>query len=86
MQARTRWAKHKYDIKKSRIEQSGLTDHLHKVVHHNQSFEQKLGNLRMVLIDQVVGEIIVRNVCVLCELEKTWINRLRSLIITTIIS
>ena len=70
-QARVRWAKHKYDIK---IEQSGLTDHLHKGVHHNQSFEQKLGNLRMVLIDQVVGEIIVNNVCVLCELEKNWIN------------
>ena len=70
-QARTRWAKHKYDIKNSRIEQSGLTDHLHKGVHHNQSFEQKLGNFWMVLIDQAVGEIIVNNVCVLCELEKT---------------
>ena len=46
----------------SRLEQSGLTDHLHKEVHHNQSFEQKLGNLRIVLIDQVVGEIIVNNV------------------------
>ena len=34
---------------------------------HNQSFEQKLGNLRMVLVDQVVGEIIANNVCVLCE-------------------
>ena len=55
-QARTRWAKHKYDIKNSRIEQSGLTDNLHKGVHHNQSFEQKLGKLRMVLIDQVAGE------------------------------
>ena len=54
-QARTRWAKHKYYIKNSRIEQFGLTDHLHKGVHHNQSFEQKLRNLRMVLIDQVVG-------------------------------
>ena len=32
----------------------------------------------MVLIDQVVGEIIVNNVCVLCELEKTWINRLQT--------
>ena len=77
-QARTRWVKCKYDIKNSRIEQSGLTDHLHKRVHHNQSFEQKLGNLRMVLIDQVVGEIIVNNVCVLCELEETWINRLQT--------
>ena len=46
--------------------------------HHNQSFEKKLANLRMVLIDQVVGEIIVNNVCVLCELEKTWINRLQT--------
>ena len=44
-QARARWAKHKYDIKNSRIEQSGLTDHLHKGVRHNQSFERKLGNL-----------------------------------------
>ena len=35
----TRWEKHKYDIENSRIEQSGLTDHLHKGVHHNQSFE-----------------------------------------------
>ena len=60
-QARTRWAKHKHDIKNSRIEQSGLTDHLHKGVYHNQSFEQKLGNLRMILIDHVVGEIIVNN-------------------------
>ena len=77
-QACTRWAKHKYDIKNSRIEQSGLTDHLHKEVHHNQSFEQKLGNLRMVLTDQVVEEIIVNNVCVLCELEKTWINHLQT--------
>ena len=41
-QACTRWAKHKYDIKNSRIEQSGLTDHLQKGVHHDQSFEQKL--------------------------------------------
>ena len=32
----------------------------------------------MVLIDQVVGEIIVNNACVLCELEKTWINRLQT--------
>ena len=32
----------------------------------------------MVLIDQVVGEIIINNVCVLCELEKTWINRLQT--------
>ena len=32
----------------------------------------------MVLIDQVVGEIIANNVCVLCELEKTWINRLQT--------
>ena len=77
-QARTRWAKRKYDIKNSRIEQSGLTDHLHKGVHHSQSFEQKLRNLRMVLSDQVVGEVIVNNVCVLCELEKTWINRLQT--------
>ena len=30
-----RWAKRMYDIKNSRIEQSGLTDHLHKGVHHN---------------------------------------------------
>ena len=66
-QARTRWAKHKYNIKNSRIEQSELTGHLHKGVHHDQSFEQKLGNLRMVSIDQVVGKIIV-NHCVLCEL------------------
>ena len=61
-QARTRGAKHKYDIKNSRTEQSGLADHLHEGVHHNQSFEQNLGNLRMVLIDQIVGEIIVNNV------------------------
>ena len=67
-QARTRWAKHKYDIKNIRKEQSGLTDHLHKGVHHNQSLEYKLG---MVLIDKVAGEIIVNNVYVLCELEKT---------------
>ena len=77
-QARTKWAKHKYNIKNSRIEQSGLTYHLHEGVHNNQSFEQKLGNLRMVLIDQVVGEIFVNNVCVLCELEKTWINHLQT--------
>ena len=32
----------------------------------------------MILIDQVVGEIIVNNVCVLCELEKTWINHLQT--------
>ena len=32
----------------------------------------------MVLIDQVVGEIIVNNVCMLCALEKTWINRLQT--------
>ena len=32
----------------------------------------------MILIDQVVGEIIVNNVCVLCELEKNWINRLET--------
>ena len=60
-QARVTWAKQKYDIKNNRIEQSGLTDHLQKEVHHNQSFKQKLGNLRMVLIDQVAGEIIVNN-------------------------
>ena len=65
-------------IKNSRIEQSGSTDHSHEGVHHNQSFTQKLRNLQMVLIDQVVGEIIVNNVCVLCELEKTWINRLHT--------
>ena len=46
-------------------------------VHHNQSFDQKLGNLRMVFIDQLVGEIIV-NVCVLCESEKDWIYRLQT--------
>ena len=46
-QARTTWEKHKYDIKSRRIGQCGLTNHLHKRVHHNQSFEQKLGNLRM---------------------------------------
>ena len=28
-QARVRWAKYKYDIKNSGIEQSGLTDHLY---------------------------------------------------------
>ena len=77
-QARTRWAKHKYDIKSSIIEQSGLTVDLHKGVYHNQSFEQKLGDLRMVLIDQVAAEIIVNNVCMLCELEKTWINCLQT--------
>ena len=55
-----------------------MIDHLHDGVNHDQSFEQKLGNLRMVLIDQVVGEIIVSNVCVLCELEKTWINPLQT--------
>ena len=77
-QARVRWAKHKYDTKNSRIEQFGLTDHVHKGAHHNQSFEQKLENLRMVLIDQVVGEVIVKNVCVLCELENNWINRLHT--------
>ena len=60
------------------VEQSGLTDHLHKGVHCNQSYEKKLGKLRMVLIDQVVGEIIVNNVYVLCELEKTLINRLQT--------
>ena len=49
-----------------------------KGARHNQSFEQKVENLRMVLIDQVVGEIIVNNVCVLCELEKNWINRLQT--------
>ena len=77
VKARTyKMGKTKYDIKNSRTEQSGLTDHLHKEVHHNQSFEQKLGNLRLVLIDQVVGEIIVNKVCELCELEKTWIDRL----------
>ena len=32
----------------------------------------------MVLIDQVVAEIIVNNVCALCQLEKTWINRLQT--------
>ena len=32
----------------------------------------------MVLIDKVVGEIIINNVCVLCELEKTWINLLQT--------
>ena len=32
----------------------------------------------MVLIEQVAGEIFVNNVCVLCELEKTWINRLQT--------
>ena len=32
----------------------------------------------MVLIDQVAGEIINNNVCVLCELKKTWINRLQT--------
>ena len=32
----------------------------------------------MALIDQVVGEIIVNNVFALCELEKTWINRLQT--------
>ena len=70
------------------MEQSGLTDHLHKGVHHNQSFEQKLGNLQMVLIDQVAGEIIVNNVRVLCELEKLGLivyRHIRSLIITMII-
>ena len=42
----------------------------------------------MVLIDQVVGEIMVNNVCVLCELEKlglTVYRHIRSLIITTIV-
>ena len=78
-QARVRWEKHRCDIKKnSRIEQSGLTDHLHKGVHHNQSFEQKLGNHRMVLIDQVVSEIIVNNIYMFCELEKTCTNRLQT--------
>ena len=32
----------------------------------------------MILIDQVVGEIIVNNVCVLCELKETLINRLQT--------
>ena len=32
----------------------------------------------MVLINQIVGEIIVSNVCLLCELEKTWINCLQT--------
>ena len=65
-------------MKNSRIEQSVLTDHLHKGVHHNQLFEQKLGNFQMVLFDQVVDEIIVDNVCGLCESEKNWINRLQT--------
>ena len=56
--ARTRWAKHKYNIKNGGIEQSGLTDHLRKGAHHNQSLEQKLENFRMVLIDQVACEIL----------------------------
>ena len=61
-QARTRWANHKYDIKSSRIEQSGLTDHLHK------------GSTIINLLSKRVAEINVNNVCVLCELEKNWIN------------
>ena len=87
-QARTRSAKHKYDIKNSGIKQCGLTDHLHKGVHYNQLFQQKLGNLRMVLIDQVVDEIIVNNVCVLCELKKPKLidyKHIKSLINTMII-
>ena len=75
-------------ITNCRIEQSGITDHLRKGAHHNQSFEQKLGNLRMVLIDQVVGEIIVNNVYVLCELEKIGLigyKHIKSLITTMII-
>ena len=46
-QACTRWANRKYDVKNSRIEQSGLNDHLHQGVHQNQSFEQKLGSLKV---------------------------------------
>ena len=37
-----------------------------------------VANLQMVLIDQVVGEIIVTNLFLLCELEKNWINRLQT--------
>ena len=40
--ARNRWSKHKYHIKNHRTEQSGLVDHLHKGLHQNQRFEQKL--------------------------------------------
>ena len=43
-----------------------------------QSFEHKPGNLQVVLIDEVVEEIIVNNVCSLCELEKNWINRFQT--------
>ena len=55
-QARTKWEKRQVNTKNSRTEQSGLTDYSHKGVDHNQSFEQKIGNLRMVLIDQVAGK------------------------------
>ena len=75
--ARNRWSKHKYDIKNHRIEHSGLVDLLHKGLHQDQCFEQNLEYLRMTLIDQVVGEIIIDGICKLCELEK-WIDRLQT--------
>ena len=77
--ARNRWSKHKYDIKNHKIEQSGLVDHLHRGLHQNQCFQQKLEYLRMTLIDQVAGEIIIDDICKHCELEKEWINRLQTL-------
>ena len=52
--ARNRWSKHKYSTK---MEQSELINHLHKGLHQNQCFEQKLEYLRMTLIDQVVGKL-----------------------------
>ena len=76
--ARNRWSKHKYDIKNYRIEQSALVDRLYKGFHENQCFEQKLEYLRMTLIDQGVGEIVIDGSCKLCELEKDLINRLQT--------
>ena len=53
-------------------------NNLHKSFHENQCFEHKLEYLRITLIDQVVGEIIIDDSCKLCEREKDWINRLQT--------
>ena len=39
--------------------------------------KQSIQFFSLILIDQVVGEITVSNVYVICELEKNWINRLQ---------
>ena len=63
-----RWSKHKTDIRKGYWDNCGLTKHFQH--HHQRDLEAAITNLRITLVDHLVGPFKEEK---LLQLEKDWI-------------